>query len=204
MKEHTIITISRQYGSGGREIAEILAKKMNVRCYDRQVVYLAAEKMGNADLDVESVLEEAYKVPLEYGGFFGGLGIGSNVIPDYNKMYKEQAAVVYKLAQKSSSVFLGRCADAVLADVPNCYHVFVYADDTFREKRSKEMYGGLSLKEMDREDNSRRRYYNYYTGRTWGDPLNYDLMINTSHIDLPDAADLILDYVEKVQRECEY
>ena len=66
------------------------------------------------------------------------------------------------------------------------------------------MYGGLSLKEMDREDNSRRRYYNYYTGRTWGDPLNYDLMINTSHIDLQDAADLILDYAEKVQRECEY
>ncbi len=59
MREHTIVTISRQYGSGGREVAEILAKKMQVRCYDRQIVYLAAEKIGNGDLDVESILEEA-------------------------------------------------------------------------------------------------------------------------------------------------
>ena len=90
MREHTIVTISRQYGSGGREVAEILAKKMQVRCYDRQIVYLAAEKIGNGDLDVESILEEAYKVPGSHSGFFGGLGIGSDVIPDYNKMYKEQ------------------------------------------------------------------------------------------------------------------
>lgn len=99
MREHTIVTISRQYGSGGREVAEILAKKMQVRCYDRQIVYLAAEKIGNGDLDVESILEEAYKVPGSYSGFFGGFGIGSDVIPDYNKMYKEQAALIHRLAE---------------------------------------------------------------------------------------------------------
>ena len=81
MREHTIVTISRQYGSGGREVAEILAKKMQVRCYDRQIVYLAAEKIGNGDLDVESILEEAYKVPGSHSGFFGGLGIGSWTTP---------------------------------------------------------------------------------------------------------------------------
>ena len=100
MREHTIVTISRQYGSGGREVAEILAKKMQVRCYDRQIVYLAAEKIGNGDLDVESILEEAYKVPGSHSGLFGGLGIGSDVIPDYNKMYKEQAALIHRLADK--------------------------------------------------------------------------------------------------------
>lgn len=203
MKENTIVTISRQYGSGGREIAEILAKKMQVRCYDRQIVYLAAEKVGNGDLDVDSILEEAYKVPSEHRSFFGGLGIGNNIIPDYNKMYKEQAALIRRLAEKSGEVFLGRCADAVLEDVPGCYHVYVYADDEFRAKRSKEVYGGISLKEMDKENTTRQRYYNYYTGRTWGNPLNYDLMINTSHIDLEAAADLILDYIEKVQKNCE-
>ena len=83
----------------------------------------------------------------------------------------------------------------------DCYHIFIYADDAFREKRSKEAYEGISLKEMDKEDVSRQRYYNYYTGRTWGDPLNYDLMINTGKIDLEDAADLIIDYIEKVQSE---
>lgn len=199
MKEHTIVTISRQYGSGGREIAEILAKKMQVRCYDRQIVYLAAEKVGNSDLDVENILEEAYRLPSGHSQLFGSFGIGSDVIPDYNKMYKEQAALIRKLAEKSGGVFLGRCADAILSDVDECYHIFIYADDTFREKRSKEAYEGISLKEMDKEDISRQRYYNYYTGKTWGDPLNYDLMINTSHIELEDAAELIIDYIEKIQ-----
>ena len=199
MKERTIITTSRQYGSGGREIAEILAKKMQLRCYDRQIVYLAAEKLGNGDLDAESILEEAYQIPYRHGGFFGGLGIGNDVIPDYNKMYKEQAALIRRLAESSGGVFLGRCADAVLADLPDCYHIYVYADDMFRQQRGKEVYDGLSLKEMDREDAVRRRYYNYYTGRTWGDPLNYDLMINTSRLDLEDAADVIFNYIEKMQ-----
>ena len=193
MREHTIVTISRQYGSGGREVAEILAKKMQVRCYDRQIVYLAAEKIGNGDLDVESILEEAYKVPGSHSGFFGGLGIGSDVIPDYNKMYKEQAALIHRLADKFGGVFLGRCADAVLADTPDCYHM--------RQRGDLRQLEGISLKEMDKEDVSRQRYYNYYTGRTWGDPLNYDLMINTGKIDLEDAADLIIDYIEKVQSE---
>lgn len=105
MKEHTLVTISRQYGSGGREIAEILAKKMQVRCYDRQILYLAAEKMGNADMDVEHIFEEAYRVPSGHGSFFGGLGIGRDVIPDYNKMYKEQATLIRQLADKSGGVF---------------------------------------------------------------------------------------------------
>lgn len=201
MKEHTLVTISRQYGSGGREIAEILAKKMQVRCYDRQILYLAAEKMGNTDMEVEHIFEEAYRVPSGHSSFFGGLGIGRDVIPDYNKMYKEQATLIRQLADKSGGVFLGRCADAVLSDVENCYHIFVYADDAFRQARSKIAYDGISLKEMDEEDQARQRYYNYYTGRTWGDPLNYDLMINASKIDLEDAADMIYDYIEKVQNK---
>lgn len=200
MKEHTVITISRQYGSGGREIAEILAKKMQVRCYDRQIVYLAAEKIGNGDLDVESILEEAYRLPGTQRGLWGNFSFGSNVIPDYNQMYKEQAMLIKKLAEKSGGVFLGRCADAILSDMPNCYHIFVYADDLFRERRSGKEYGNLSLAEMDKEDKARQRYYNYYTGRTWGNPLNYDLMLNTSKIGIQEAAELILNYIEKVQR----
>ena len=105
-----------------------------------------------------------------------------------------------KLAEKSGGVFLGRCADAILSDRPNCYHIFVYADDLFREQRSGKEYGNLSLAEMDKEDKARQRYYNYYTGRTWGNPLNYDLMLNTSKIGIHEAAEVILDYIEKVQK----
>lgn len=165
MRKNTIVMISRQYGSGGREVAEILAKKMGVRCYDRQIVYLAAEKIRNVDLDVESILDEAYKV---LGGMdiFSGLSFGGDVIPDYNKMYREQATLIRKLAQLSGGVFLGRCADAVLADQKDCYHIFIYASNEFRKKRSHDFYGDMTLKEMELED----------------------------------AAELILQYIERVQK----
>lgn len=200
MRKNTIVTISRQYGSGGKEIAEILAGKMGVRCYDRQIVYLAAEKIGNADMDVDSILEEAYNVPGRMG-IFGGLSFGGDVVPEYNKMYMEQAALIKKLANMSGGVFLGRCADAILEDASDCYHIFIYASDEFRKKRSHDFYGDMTLKEMEREDKTRQRYYNYYTGRNWGDPQNYDLMINTTKLPLEAAADLIINYIEQVQKQ---
>lgn len=200
MKKNTIITISRQYGSGGKQVAEILAKKMHVRCYDRQIVYLATEKIGHTDIDLEGILEESYQMPKIRGISLDGFAAGNDFIPDYNKMYKEQASVIRNIADQSGGVFLGRCADAVLSNKEECYHFFVYADDEFRHKRSREYYGNLSLKKMEKEDKLRERYYNYYTGRTWGDPQNYHLMINTSFIDLEDAADLIISYIEKIQK----
>lgn len=200
MKDHTLVTISRQYGSGGKEIAELVAKKMQVRCYDRQILYLAAEKMGNSDLDIESILEMAYKMPENnMGGFMDGINsLGYESIPSYNKMYKEQAKAILEIAEKEDAVFLGRCADVVLKDYSRCYHFFIYADEEFRQNRAKEIYG-KSIKELDKENKTRERYYNYYTGQKWGDPVNYDLMINTSRFSVSKAADLIIDYIERMQ-----
>lgn len=201
MKERTLITISRQYGSGGKEIAELVAEKMQVRCYDRQILYLAAEKMGNSDMDIETVLEMSYKMPeSNMGGFMDGVSsLGFESIPSYNKMYREQAKVILGIAEKESAVFLGRCADAVLKGKDRCYNFFIYADEEFRHNRAKEVYGNKSIKELDKENKTRERYYNYYTGQKWGDPLNYDLMINTSRFSIEQAADLILDYAESAQ-----
>lgn len=201
MRENTLITISRQYGSGGREIAEILAKRMDVRCYDRQIVYLAAEKMGNSDMDMESILEMSYKIPVSSESTFGGgLGaLGFETIPPYNKMYREQAKAIREIAGKGSAVFLGRCADVILRDFPEVYHFFIYADDDFRVNRAREMYGNRSLKELEKENKTREQYYNYYTGQKWGAPVNYDLMVNTSRLAIEKAADVIWDYVEKRQ-----
>ena len=203
MKENTLITISRQYGSGGRDIAEMLAKKLNVRCYDRQIVYLASEKLGNSDMDIESILEESYKTPsgIMAMGTDMSFGLMASPIPSYNKMYWEQARIIREIAAKGSAVFLGRCADAVLADKENCYHFFVYADDEFRKKRAKEYYKNQSLKEMERENKIREQYYNYYTGQKWGEPLNYDLMINSSKICPEKAVNVIIEYVEDRQTE---
>lgn len=192
---HVVVTISRQYGSGGRELAKILAKKMGVKCYDREIVYRAAAKMGNEDMGKETMLENSYQTPHEKLG--AGDEWAFDTIPSYNQMYQQQSVTILQIARRESAVFLGRCADAVLKDYPNHYSFFVYADEKFREERSPQYYGGMSLKDMQKEEETRERYYNYYTGRKWGDPENYHMMINTSQISLEDAADIILNYIKK-------
>ena len=104
MKERTLITISRQYGSGGKEIAELLAKKMETRCYDRQILYLAAEKLGDSDMDMDTILDMSYKMPdNSMGSFMEGVNsLGYESIPSYNKMYREQAKVIRRIAEKES------------------------------------------------------------------------------------------------------
>lgn len=195
---HIVVTISRQYGSGGRELAKILAKKMGVRCYDREIVYQAAAKMGNADIGKETVLESSYQTPNDTIG--SGDEGAFDTVPYYNKMYQQQSIAIMEIARRESAVFLGRCADAVLKDYPDHVSVFVCADEQFRRERSPQYYGGMSFKEMEKEEQTRERYYNYYTGRKWGDPQNYDLMVNTSKISLEDAADLILNYIQNQKK----
>ena len=197
MDQKTLITITRQYGSGGREVAEILAKKMGVRRYDRKIVAMAAEKMGEVD-NFQDLIDSSYNAP---GTGLGDLGdYAYERVPQHNRRYIEQAKVILRLAKEGSAVFLGRCADYILRDDPAAISVFIYADDDYRQERSKTHYGDRTLKELDAEDKQRKNYYAYYTGRVWGDPQNYDLMINTSSISLEAAADLILDYVKRRQQ----
>ena len=199
MKENTLITITRQYGSGGREISEILAKRMGVKRYDRKIVNMAAEKMGQG-ADIESIVESSYASPETSKPYFQQGGFGR--VADYNRRYIEQAKVILAIAKRGEgAVFLGRCADFVLKDCPNHYSFFIYADDDFREQRAKEEYDEKTVKELDAVDEQRRSYYAYYTGRKWGDPQNYDMMINTSKITLEEAADLICQYVEMRQKK---
>lgn len=199
MKENSVITISRQYGSGGKELSNILAEKMNTRCYDRQILYLAADRLGADSVDIESINRLAYeRGGIGTAGLTGVLGIGN--IPVYNQMFLEQARIIQKLASQGSCVFLGRCADFVLKERKRHYSFFIYADKAFKENRARELYGSATIEELEREDKSRADYYQYYTGQKWGEYSNYDMMINTSRIRLEDAADLILEYVESRQK----
>jgi cytidylate kinase len=198
LKENTLITITRQYGSGGREVSEILAKRMGVKRYDRKIVNMAAEKMGQG-ADIESIVESSYASPETSKPYFQQGGFGR--VADYNRRYIEQAKAILAIAKRGEgAVFLGRCADFVLKDCPNHYSFFIYADDDFREQRAKEEYDEKTVKELNAVDEQRRSYYAYYTGRKWGDPQNYDMMINTSKITLEEAADLICQYVEMRQK----
>lgn len=192
MDQKTLITITRQYGSGGREVAEILAKKLGVRRYDRKIVAMAAENLGRGD-NFEDLIERSYNAPENCLGNLGDFAYER--VPQHNRMYIEQAKTILKIAETESAVFLGRCADYILKDNPNAFSFFIYADETYRLERAKTHYGDRTIKELDAEDAIRKQYYAYYTGQVWGEPSNYDLMINTSKLPLEQAADLILSYV---------
>lgn len=199
--EKTLITIGRQHGSGGTEVAEILAEKLNVWYYNREILYMAADKIGFDSFDEESMKELNYRKSSKY---MEGLSVMMGTpghIPVYNKMYKEQGKIIQKLAGYGSGVFLGRCADYILKDFENVYSVFLYADDEYRLKRLAKAEGReVTLEEMRKEDKIRESYYNYYTGQEWGDVRNYDLALNMGKTTAEDAADMILSYIEKRRR----
>lgn len=201
MKENTLITITRQYGSGGREVADNVAKKLGVKFYDRKIVTKAAENLGSGG-DIHSIIADAYDTPDDF--FSNIAALATQGVPYQNQMYKEQAKVILTLAKEGTAVFMGRCADYILRDEPNVYSFFIYANEDFRRERAKLMYKGASVKDLQAVDKQRKRYYAYYTGQVWGEPQNYDLMINTSKLALPEAADLIINYVELRQKEQQF
>lgn len=197
MKENTFITITRQYGSGGLAIAQEVAKRLGAKCYNRDIVAQAAENIQNLD-DIDSVLKESYDTPNNFVGMISWLAGQS--VPRQNQMYIEQAKIILELAKRGTAVFVGRCADYILREQPNRYSIFIYADDEYRRKVVQEVYKDSSLQDVRDVDAQRKRYYAYYTGQTWGDPKNYDLMINSTNISTEIAADLIMKYVELRQK----
>ena len=174
MSENFVVSISRQYGCGGRELAGILAKKLDVKLYDRQIVHIAAAKLGINDLSEEELLEMEKEVKPLSMNFIPFHSFGTHMGESSRGMFMSESAAIRKLVADGSCVILGRCADYVLRDYPHHFALFVCADDAFREARGKTVYDGKSLKELDAENAKRARYYNYYTGRTWGDGRNYD------------------------------
>ena len=198
MKENIFITITRQYGSGGVSIAEAIAKSAGIKCYNRNIVAAAAESLDTFD-DVKNLIDNSYDTPNDFVASLSAL-VGQGV-PRQNQMYIQQARLIKELSQcGESAVFVGRCADYILRDVPNCYSFFIYADDDYRRKRAKEIYKDFSFDDVLDVDKKRKSYYAYYTGRTWGDPQNYALMINTTNITVEQARDIILNYVELRQK----
>lgn len=194
-----VITISRQYGAGGREIAGLVAEKLGVKLYDRQIVHIAAAKIGLDDLSEKDLLElENYVKPLSMS-FLPFRSFGMNMTDSSQKVFMTESAAIRKLAEDGPCVILGRSADYVLRKFENKFSIFVCADDEFREARGKEVYGGKTLKELDQEDKKRARYYNYYTGQNWGEGQNYDLVVNTGRDSLDKIADAIIDYIKVVK-----
>ncbi len=197
MNQNTVITISRQYGSGGRIVAKKLADALGIPFYDNELITMAAEKTG---LSVEC-FKDAEKTSI--GNLFFSLtsltpSLDSVGLPLNEKIFLVQSQVIKEVAAEGSCVIVGRSANYVLQDNPNVINVFLQADLPDRVKRAVEVYdqapeGAEAM--VIKTDKRRANYYNYFTGGKWGKAENYDLILNTSRMDLDKVVDVIKTYV---------
>ncbi|MBE6973582.1 MAG: cytidylate kinase-like family protein [Ruminococcaceae bacterium] len=183
-----IITIGREFGSGGRELGRRLAEELQIEYYDRELLTEIAKHTSLAEEYIRNVVERQPHslLPITIGRSF-------TYVDDYafkqaQAVYQAQSKIIRELAEKSDCVIIGRCADYILQD-KKPLRLFVYADMDSRVRRCMERRSpgeSQTEKEMKKQiqtvDKNRARYYEFYTGLKWGDKLNYDLCINTTDV----------------------
>lgn len=187
-----IITIGRQFGSGGRELGRRLAESLQIAYYDQEILTKIAERTSLSEQYVHQVLEHrpAPLFPITIGRSF--YPHESTTDMQAHAVYAEQSNIIREMAEQSSCVIVGRCADYILRE-KDIFRIFVYADMSSRMARCRtkgrdEKTADLSDKELkssiQKVDRHRASYYEFYTGRSWGDILNYDLCVNTTNTEI--------------------
>ncbi|MDR2616615.1 MAG: cytidylate kinase-like family protein [Endomicrobium sp.] len=194
-----VITISRQYGSGGLLIAEKLSKCLNIKYYDKNLLLIAAKKSGLKEEILEQFDEKKRLFFLENLTEFYN-NIKNLVLND--TIFQIQSDIIKALARKDSAIFVGRCADYVLRDMRNCVNIFIYANLQDRIKRISEKSNiseDEALKQINIRDEERSKYYKYYTGKVWKNIDSYDLSINSSILGINDTANVISFFVKELK-----
>lgn len=201
-KKNTVITIARQYGSGGRTIGKMLAERMQVHFYDKELMRLASDESGineelfaGADEKVKNstlfnIVKNVYSGEL--------LTPDSDDFTSSDNLFNYQAKIIRQLAETESCVIIGRCADYVLKDYDNVLSVFVHAPHDFCMEQAGKKHS-LGEKELEKliakTDRQRAGYYKYHTGREWTDARNYDLCLNSSKLGFERCVDEIMAYI---------
>jgi len=199
----SVITISRQYGSGGRFVGKMLAEKLGIPFYDNEIITLAAKESGYA----ENIFEKAEQISthsLLYSLSMFGSAAGVYGLPLSDKVFLIQSDIIKKCAEKGPCVIVGRCSDYVLRDFDNTINFFIYSDMEHKIKRAVEFYGVDEAKAqsiIEQKDKKRATYYNYYTSNRWGDIDNYNMAINSDSIGIENAVKLLEDYVRMIDAE---
>ena len=202
--ENVVITIARQYGSGGRTIGEMLAEKLGIHFYDKELMKLASEESGinerlfnTADEKVkQSVFSKMFKTEKAYKGDV--ISPKSDEFVSDDNLFNYQAKVVKELAERENCVIVGRCADYVLKDCDHVLSVFIHGPKDFcMQEAAKKI--NLTGKELERfiakTDKERADYYKYYTGREWTDARNYDLCLDSSKLGFERCVEEIIAYM---------
>lgn len=197
-----IITIGREFGSGGREIGKRLSDELGIAYYDNEIISQIADRTKLAEGYVQHVMENGPSTlyPITIGrSFYMGV---DPIMEQNNAIYRERSRLIQEFAEKSDCVIVGRSADYILRE-KHPFRLFVYAEMEHKMERCKKRAPEsehFTDKELKRHildvDKRRARYYQFFTGQTWGDRLNYDLCINTSNYDIKELVHAIAHLVE--------
>ena len=200
MKPNTIITISRQYGSQGREVGQELAKRLDIPYYDRELISLAAKESGFSEDLFDQLDRRATNSFLYSLTMFGSAGLNGLSLTD--QLYITQRNMIRKVAQEGSCVIVGRCADFILRKEPELFNFFIKAPMDARLEHVKDdprVPKKATRETIEKLDKQRAAYYNFYTGQVWGNAANYDLCLDSYRLGIPKTIDMILDYIHAVQ-----
>lgn len=197
-----IITIGREYGSGGHQIAEAIAKHLQCKYYDKELLWIASKESGIG----KEFFEKADET--KSGTFLHAMSMGFNIhtmvnpTTDYlsnEALFNIQAKVMHEIASKESCVIVGRCADYILRN-ENPVRIFITCDP---EERIKRVAKNLNISKKEAEeyihkmDKTRASYYNYYTDQQWGEAKNYDITLNSAFLDIDTTIELLLQIINK-------
>ena len=199
-----IITISRQYGSGGREIGAKLAAKYGIPFYDNEIITRAAKESGFAEEAFHAAESRAtnsflYSIAMGMGSFGGSHENGYTSLSLDDRIYLAQTDIIRKVAAEGPCVIVGRCADYILKEMDNVVNIFICADMEFRTDRAVNVYGMNAHKIEDsirKIDKRRANYYNYHSCEQWGKAQNYHLCVNSGAIGIDNSVECIKAYVE--------
>lgn len=200
--KHIIINVGRQLGSGGHDIARMLALDFNAEYYDRELLNLAAKESGFSEKFFEQnderrgLMKSLFRL---HAPFVGDNSLYTNNFSQ-ESLFKFQSDAIRKAAQAGSCVFVGRCADYVLRDLDNVVNVFITASMDFRIEQvmaKQKMERVEARKFIEHGEANRAAYYNYYTGKKWGHAASYDLCVDSSILGLQATEQFIADFIRK-------
>lgn len=204
---NTIITIGRQFGSGGHEIGRLLAKTLDIPCYDKELIILAAQKAGMSPevfSHVDETATNSFLYAVSAGSYPGTSYQPPHSLPLNDKLFIAQTEIIRAKAAEGPCVFVGRCADFILKDISPVLNVFIRADLPFRVSRIMEAEGCNEKTAADmiaKADKKRAKYYNFYSQKRWGSIDSYDLVINNAKLGAEKSVSLICEYARNISSD---
>lgn len=193
LNKQIVITLSREYGSGGRYVAKLVAEKLGIKLYDKDFVIKVAEETGLSEEYIEQNEQKRTKLAPLNSGYYSEFN-------NSDELFAKESELIKEIADKESCIIIGRCADSILGDRDNVVKVFIYSTIENKIKRATTYYGldkEKAEKEIVRIEKQRGNHYKYYTGKEWKDFKNYDICINSDALGVEKTADMICEIVRK-------